>query len=1042
MLSAFSARPLVELKQRDKSRIDSVLTFEGDRLFVGLNTGNLRIYRVNELSQASNLPDGPGRNAVDLLRELEKFSRRSVEQLAVIKEANILVALSDACITTHDLQSPNYDLQEQLAKTKGASTFAVASNIVKDPSTGIPSLVSRLAVVVKRKILLWSWHDSELSSETPEIVLTAVARTLTWVTATKLVCGLNSGYVLVDVDSQTISDISSPGSIGGAGTQEAGRFGGVGTAGMGYMGMGNWIPKPLATKLTNSELLLSKDINTLFIDCDGNPLEKRQIPWSSAPEAIAFSYPFVLALQAPSKGMLEVRSPETQSLLQSIALPNASVLHVPQPNVSLAHAGKGFLVASDRCIWRMEAKGYASQVDELVEGGQLDEAISLLNMIEDALLENKEERLREIKMQKAQILFDNRRYRDSLDLFAEVSAPPERVIRLFPKVIAGDLAESQPAMGSPSEPHQQKPDADANGDAASDTVSLSNSTKDRTKDASKADAGDRKPGSETASVRSSSKNGLGEGIDRNVQSGQSRVLEGKDLKKAILELYGFLVQTRTQLQRYLDPNGGLKQTAQGTQTGRDGTHKAAFETLLVAPTSSADVDREQKLRDTAKLVDTTLFRAYMVENPARSGSLFRIPNFCDPDVVKEKLIENERYEDLVDFLHGKKLHQSALELLKRLGESDDLVKTSAALKGPRRTIRYLQTLSPEHIDLILEFASWTLQKDPDLAMDIFLADTENAETLPRDRVIGFLEDVGIDLTLRYLEHVIHELDDLTPAFHQKLVVLYLERLGVHKGVVRHDAFQHHEELRDRLLDFLKTSSQYSTAKTFQLLPSNSEDFYEARAIVLSKMGNHRQALEIYVFKLHDHDKAEEYCNHVHVTQEASTSTKVQTHLRSAEESESTESIYRTLLSLYLTPPPPHKPDWAPALGLLSKHGSRLPASSTLNLIPASLPVQELAAYFQGRIRSANSIVNEGRVVSGLCKSELVRMQEAAMLGDRRPGGNQGRNRSVVIDDERVCGVCHRRLGGSAISVFADNSVVHYGCANQANRRGKQQHGWA
>ena len=34
-------------------------------------------------------------------------------------------------------------------------------------------------------------------------------------------------------------------------------------------------------------------------------------------------------------------------------------------------------------------------------------------------------------------------------------------------------------------------------------------------------------------------------------------------------------------------------------------------------------------------------------------------------------------------------------------------------------------------------------------------------------------------------------------------------------------------------------------------------FYEARAIVLNKMGRHRQALDVYVFKLKDPDKAEE-----------------------------------------------------------------------------------------------------------------------------------------------------------------------------------------
>jgi hypothetical protein len=34
-------------------------------------------------------------------------------------------------------------------------------------------------------------------------------------------------------------------------------------------------------------------------------------------------------------------------------------------------------------------------------------------------------------------------------------------------------------------------------------------------------------------------------------------------------------------------------------------------------------------------------------------------------------------------------------------------------------------------------------------------------------------------------------------------------------------------------------------------------FYEAQAVVLSNMGSHKQALEIYVFKLQEYDKAEE-----------------------------------------------------------------------------------------------------------------------------------------------------------------------------------------
>ncbi len=370
------------------------------------------------------------------MREQEKFSKYKIELLAIIKEANLLISLSNTYVSTHDLQT--YELQETFTKTKGASTFAVTSNIVKDPSTGVPSIVSRLAVAVKRKLLLQSWHDSELAPETNELALATAIKTLTWATGTKLVAGLSSSYVLVDVDTNAVTDIIGPGSIGGAPGQDGGRFGGVGVAGMSYIGIAGTAPKPLATRLGDRELLLAKDINTLFIDPDGNSLGRRQIPWSVAPEAIGYSYPYLLALQA-TKGTLELRNPETLSLLQTISLPHASQVHVPQPNVSLAHAGKGFLVVSERCIWRMRALDYDSQINALVERGKLDEAISLIGMLEHALLKDKDGRLREIRMLKAQSLFDQRKFRESLELFAEVSAPPERVIRLYPSLISGPL---------------------------------------------------------------------------------------------------------------------------------------------------------------------------------------------------------------------------------------------------------------------------------------------------------------------------------------------------------------------------------------------------------------------------------------------------------------------------------------------------------------------------------------------------------------------------------------------------------------------------
>ncbi|KAF2668175.1 hypothetical protein BT63DRAFT_414207 [Microthyrium microscopicum] len=1022
MLTAFSARPLVELRQRDKSKIESLLAY-GDRLLVGLNTGSLRIYRVNEPSSTpqSSLPetpdDGPPpsptkKKPVDLMREEEKFSKKPIQQLAIIKEASILISLSDNYVSLHDLQS--YSLQKRLEKTKGATLFAAASNIVKDGEEGIPSIVSRLAVAVKRKILLWSWQDMELTEEVAEITLVAAAKSLTWASGTKIVAGLDSGFVMVDIETMEITDIMKSSGV----DEVVSKFGAVSSTGMSYMGMGSWVPKPMATKLYEDEILLAKDVHTLFIDSNSKPLDKRQVPWPTAPEGIGYSYPYLLALQPPAKGNLEVRNPDTLSLLQSIPLPNATLLHVPQPNISLAHAGKGFLVGSDRCIWRMTATGYDRQIEELTSKELYDEAISLISMLEDTLLLDKEDRLRVIKMMKAQKLFEQRKYRDSLELFADATAPPHKVISMYPKSIAGSISMVDGEDVSEEE-LENEAETETSPEGKKSVESTPQSTVKRTMfgrlrgEVQKAEA-------DTASVKSAK---MSEAGDSN-KAGDDKPLEGKDLIKAVNELCAFLAQTRVKLQKIMTPDGKLKQPLP-TNPPKD--YRPEFHQLIgLSADEQEDVDWHEKLMEVATIVDTTLFRAYMLARPGLAGSLFRLANFCDPKVVRDKLYETGRYADLIDFLHGKRLHHEALEMLERFGKDVDNETISPALRGPQRTIAYLQQLPPEHIDLILEYAKWPVRQDADAGMEIFIADTENAETLPRERVLDFLQRINPLLATRYLEHIITELSDMTPDFHQRLIDLYLERLHTgRESKPEYGGFTNQEEKLDckqKLERFLRSSEQYNRSRIFVKLSADDADLFESRAIVLSKMGQHKQALQICVFQIQDYAKAEEYCNQTYLTSQAQNLTSPAVPLTGPDKTnDDTPSIYHTLLSLYLTPPPPHTPKLEPALDLLSAHGARLPASQTLSLIPQDLKIATLESYFTGRIRTANTVLNSERIVAQLRAVRQAATQEAYM-GER--------NKRVVVTEDRLCPVCMKRFGNSAVRVYPDGKVVHYGCFNR------------
>ncbi|TQS32840.1 hypothetical protein Golomagni_06834, partial [Golovinomyces magnicellulatus] len=280
--------------------------------------------------------------------------------------------------------------------------------------------------------------------------------------------------------------------------------------------------------------------------------------------------------------------------------------------------------------------------------------------------------------------------------------------------------------------------------------------------------------SDAASIISTRKNSAEaeDGASEDSNNCEDKPLEGKELMKAVLELNSYLAGTRARLQRVIDPvTGRLKPAAEKVNPGDD-----PFEHFLKRTKDTTDKDLEKRLCDTFRLVDTTLFRAYMYSQPSLAGPLFRIPNFCDPHVVKDKLIEHSRYTELIDFLYGKKLHKEALELLVKFGAAKKPDEAAPTLHGPNRTIQYLQNLPPSEIDLVLANAGWTLKANTEYAMEIFTGDTENAETLPRDKVVDFLHEEDAGLERRYLEHIINELDDSNADFHNRLVELYITTL--------------------------------------------------------------------------------------------------------------------------------------------------------------------------------------------------------------------------------------------------------------------------
>jgi len=161
--------------------------------------------------------------------------------------------------------------------------------------------------------------------------------------STKLCLGLSSDYTILDTKTGEFSDTFSPATTA---SSALGALGGMGV-GIGYLGAR--APQPLSVQLPDGQILLVKDTLSTFLDAEGKPLERRQIPWKEAPEKIGWTYPYLIALNSKGVG---VWNPDRSKLVQRIEIQGGHLLN----------DGKLLYIATANQVWRLVPYRYDDQV--------------------------------------------------------------------------------------------------------------------------------------------------------------------------------------------------------------------------------------------------------------------------------------------------------------------------------------------------------------------------------------------------------------------------------------------------------------------------------------------------------------------------------------------------------------------------------------------------------------------------------------------------------------------------------------------------------
>ncbi|TFK62037.1 hypothetical protein BDN72DRAFT_933557 [Pluteus cervinus] len=1022
-----------------KEKVDS-LTVHADRLYAGTATGSLYIYAINDPANVAE-----GGELLSLVEVKKGLVRKSIEQLGVIKEINSLVVLSEMTVTLFPLST--FSPPTPLAKAKAAFTFGIHSTIQTtntggeldagfSGARGIPTHLTQLVVGCRRRVVIYSWKDAE-AQEVREASSPHSARIITFLNQdTAYMAYTATDYAIFSMSTMTATDISTP--LPAA--TSTGTFSGL----AGYMTLGLGAKaKPGVIQISDSEVLIAKENEGIALGLDAKPSRPSNIDWPAPPEELALIKPYILSIfppgvipsrpiEAPPAGttstappptfiqstVLQVRSSLSLQLTQSLSYPFMEPTSSPVPTTVLANSppqssaiirlitpspssksplyfvttpvDRAAATADGSTIWQLSMKSWAEQIDELVLTEAYADALALLDTLDVSLLPDKDQRTTKVRALLAVSQFKELKFKLAFKTFGELDLNPAKVVALYGENIAGRLSVPQEnwvaLFGGPVPPSDD-----------------SSSTKSKSSEKEKEKVGHARPATElldglatAGSIRDRLKTGFGALIPAGGKEDDTSSIVGKprggpqsDFHRSIDSLTEYLSDRRPKLGAALE---AANITPQYQHQRFVPLSETSLEELFALPNAPLSALTPEQLLRFAQIVDTALYKSYLAVKPGLLGPLCRLPNWCEVTEVEEDLRACQKFAELRDLYKGKNMHGKALELLRQL--SDQATDMEEKLMP---SIIYLQKLGPEYLNQIFQSSKWLLEQDANMAFNIFTS--EDVE-LPRPAVTDFLEGIDIAICIRYLEYLVDERDEKDPALHDRLAESYL-RLTL---ATKKRGDEQWTETYAKLLQFIGKNDIFGLDRMYGLV--SSTELYEARAILLGRLKRHDQALELYVHKLHDYLKAEEYCKRIY------------------KEEPDMQGVFLILLRIFLRPTVQGSNSLLqPALDLISRHGPRLDSAETLSLLPPLVTAQDVKAFLLEAMRAPIFDMQVAKNISKAHRDNTAR--KLMVLQTRR----------VKVTDSRICPQCHKRIGNSVIAVHSPRGeVTHYQCREAFSKK--------
>uniref|UniRef100_A0A8C2CCV5 VPS39 subunit of HOPS complex n=1 Tax=Cyprinus carpio TaxID=7962 RepID=A0A8C2CCV5_CYPCA len=379
MHDAYEPVPILE---KLPLQIDCLAAWD-DWLLVGTKPGHLLLYRIKKDA-------GTNRFEVTLEKSNKNFSKK-IQQLFVVSQYKILVSLLENNIHVHDLLT--FQQITVVSKARGATLFACD---LQQSSSGEAKL--RMCVAVKRKIQLYYWKDRDFHELQGDVAAPDVPKSMAWC-ENSICVGFKRDYYLIRMDGRgSVKELFPTGKQ----------------------------LEPLVAPLADGKVAVGQDDLTVVLNEEGVCTQKCALNWTDIPVAMEHQPPYIIAVLPR---YVEIRTLEPRLLVQSIELQRPRFLTSAGSNV--------VYVASNHFVWRLVPISIASQIRQLLQDKQFELALQLAKMKDDSDAD-KRQQIHHIQNLFAFNLFCQKRFDDSMQVFAKLGTDPTHVIGLYPDLLPTD----------------------------------------------------------------------------------------------------------------------------------------------------------------------------------------------------------------------------------------------------------------------------------------------------------------------------------------------------------------------------------------------------------------------------------------------------------------------------------------------------------------------------------------------------------------------------------------------------------------------------